>query len=375
MASNQGAKPINLALQGGGSHGAFSWGVLDRLLEDDRLVIEAVTGASAGAMNAVVLADGLANGSKEEARHALRAFWEGVGEAAKGSPIKRSPVDAWRGVWNLDSSPAYLWFDLLSRVASPYDINPFQLNPLRDLVKRLVDFDRVRACNGLQVFISATNVETGRAKVFHRHELTADHVMASACLPDMYQAVEIEGCVYWDGGYMGNPPLWPLFDHANSHDVVLVQINPFYRKGAPTKARDIFSRLNEITFNASLLRELRSIDFITSLLEAGRLEGTGYRPVYLHMIGDEAALSALGASSKLNAEEAFLQVLFERGRAAADQWLATCFAGVGERSTLDLDVVFAGEDDPLDGKRIHRDAAFRSGKPGASPGPGSGKGK
>ena len=363
MAKTSEAKAINVALQGGGSHGAFTWGVLDRLLEDDRLEIEAVTGASAGAMNAVVLADGLANGCKQEARQALRIFWEGVGEAAQASPIQRSPIDAWRGVWNLDSSPAYLWFDLLSRVASPYDINPFQLNPLRDLVKRLVNFERVRACAGLQIFISATNVETGRAKVFHREEITADHVMASACLPDMYQAVEIEGCVYWDGGYMGNPPLWPLFDNAVSNDVVLVQINPFHRKGAPTKARDIFSRLNEITFNASLLRELRSIDFITGLLKAGRLEGTGYRPVFVHMIGDEDALSALGASSKLNAELAFLHVLFDRGRAAADHWLATCFAGVGERSTLDLEAVFAGEDDPLDGKRIHRDAAFRSAKP------------
>lgn len=353
-------KRINLALQGGGSHGAFTWGVLDRLLEDDRLQIEAVTGASAGAMNAVVLADGLANGDRSEARRALAAFWMGVARAALSSPIRRSPVDTWRGVWNLDASPSYLWFDLLSRLASPYDVNPLGLNPLRDLLATLVDFDRVRSCQGLQLFISATNVETGRAKVFVREEMTADHVMASACLPDIYQAVEIGGEAFWDGGYMGNPPLWPLFDHSSSDDVVIVQINPFRRAGVPRTAREIQNRLNEITFNASLLRELRTIDFVTRLIDEGRMEGTGYRDVHVHMIGDELTLGSLGASSKLNAEFAFFHMLFDKGRQAADSWLRLHWDCLGKKSSLDLQAVFQGEEDPLDGARIHRAAAFQA---------------
>ena len=354
-------KHINLALQGGGAHGAFTWGVVDRLLEDDRIAIQAVTGASAGAMNAVVLADGLATGCKKEARAKLRAFWEGVADAAASSPFRRTPLDVWRGVWNLDSSPGYIMFDLMSRLASPYDVNPMKLNPLRDLVARLVDFDRVRAAP-LHVFVSATNVETGRPKVFHRPELTPDHVMASACLPFMYQAVEIDGVPYWDGGYMGNPPLWPLFDHSDCDDVVIVEINPVSRAGAPRTAREIMDRLNEITFNASLMRELRAIDFVTRLMEDGRLEGTGYRRVLVHAIADEASLSPLGASSKLNAEPAFLAMLFEKGRGAADRWLATKLADVGQRSTLDLRAMFGTEDDPLDGGRIDRAAAY-AGKP------------
>lgn len=351
-------KRINLALQGGGSHGAFTWGVLDRLLEDPRVEIEAVTGASAGAMNAVVLADGLARGDREEARTALRRFWEGVAHGAAMSPFRRTPLDAWRGVWNLDSSPGYVFFDLMARLASPYDINPMKLNPLRDLVSESVDFERVRGCGPLKVFLSATDVATGRAKVFKKEELTPDHVMASACLPFLYQAVEIEGRAYWDGGYMGNPPLWPLFDHCRSNDVVLVQINPFTREGVPHRAAEIYNRVNEITFNASLMRELRAIDFVTRLLDEGRLEGTGYRPVYVHMIGDEAGMRSLGASSKLNAEGAFLQLLFTQGRGAADAWLTANFDALGVRSTLDVRGIFQGEEDPLDGERIARAALY-----------------
>jgi len=357
-------KGVNLALQGGGSHGAFTWGVLDRLLEDERVQFEAVTGASAGAMNAVVLADGLANGDRAEAREALRAFWQGVARAALASPIRRSPLDAARGVWNLDASPSYVWIDLLSRLASPYDVNPWRLNPLLDLLRRLVDFERVRGCGRLQVFISATNVETGRARVFQREDITAEHVMASACLPYLYQAVEIDGEAYWDGGYMGNPPLWPLFDHSVSDDVVIVQINPFRRPGVPRSAREIQNRLNEITFNASLLRELRAIDFVTRLIEEGRMEGTGYRDVHVHMIGDELTLGSLGASSKLNAEYAFFQMLFEKGRHAADAWLKQSWNCVGAKSSLDLRTVFLDEEDPLDGARIHRAAAFQKRKVG-----------
>jgi NTE family protein len=353
-----GIKRLNLALQGGGSHGAFSWGVLDRLLEDDRIEIDSITGASAGAVNAVVLADGMASGDREQARDTLNRFWHGISDAGKYSPLRRSPQEALRGGWSLDSSPAYVWFDVLSRIASPYDLNPFNLNPLRDILKKFVDFDRVRAAQ-VKLFVSATNVETGRTKVFKRDELTADHILASACLPFMFQAVTIDGVPYWDGGYMGNPPLWPLFEHAQADDVMIVQINPIRRPGVPRTARDILNRLNEITFNASLLRELRTIDFVTRLMDEGRLEGTGYRRVLVHMVEDEMALSALGASSKLNTEHEFLDMLFAKGRQATEHWLAAHFDALGERSTVNIRDLFQGDEDALDGQRITRDARFR----------------
>lgn len=345
------AKRINLALQGGGSHGAFTWGVIDRLLEDERIAIAAVSGASAGAMNAVVLAEGLVTEGYEGARKALRHFWEGVARGAMTSPLQRTPIEALMGGWRLDTSPWFLWFDLLSRVASPYDLNPLNWNPLRDLLNELIDFEAVRACEQVKIFVSATDVQTGRPRVFRRRELTADHVMASACLPFIFQAVEIEGRPYWDGGYMGNPPLWPLFEESDSDDVLVVQINPVERAGVPRTAREILNRVNEITFNSSLLREFRAIDFVRRLREDGRLDGTGYREVFVHIIAELHDLH-LDASSKLLSEMSFLNMLHEQGRGAADRWLEKHFHAIGKRSSTDLRRLFQGEDDGLDGSQI-----------------------
>ncbi|MEO1407200.1 MAG: patatin-like phospholipase family protein [Pseudomonadota bacterium] len=358
-AANKKVRRFNLALQGGGSHGAFTWGVLDRILEDDSLEIAAISGASAGAMNAVVLADGWTRGGREEARAALSRFWTRVGEAARTSPIQRGPLGKWFNDWSLDASPAYLYFDMLTRMVSPYDLNPANIHPLRDILHEQVDFDAVKHCNDIGVHISATNVETGRVEVFDRHELSVEHVLASACLPTLFQAVEIDGVPYWDGGYMGNPPLFPLFDKSNSDDVIIVQINPIEREGAPRKARDILNRLNEITFNASLQRELRAIDFVTRLLDSGRLEGTGYRRVLVHMISHEQTLCNFGASSKLNAEQAFLNLLFERGRSIADDWLAKHRRDIGKRSSVNLRKLFDGSEDPLGMDRLTEPSEFQ----------------
>ena len=335
-------KSINLALQGGGAHGAFTWGVLDRLLEDGRLHIEAISGTSAGAMNAVVVADGIMRGGYDGARDSLRRFWQTVSEAGRGSPIQRSPINVFMGDWSLDNSPGYLFLDLFTRLASPYDLNPLNINPLRDLLDGEVDFDLVRSCDKMQLFISATNVETGRVKVFDRGELTADMVMASACLPFMFQAVEVDGVPYWDGGYMGNPVLFPFFRGCASSDVVIVQINPILREGAPRSAREILSRVNEITFNASLLREFRAIDFVSRLLEEGKLDASEYKHVLVHRIDAEEDVKPLGASSKLNPEWAFLQHLFEIGRDAGDRWLGRHFDDLGSRSTVDIRAMFQG---------------------------------
>ena len=344
---SQEKRPVNLALQGGGAHGAFTWGVLDRLLADERIEIEAISGTSAGAMNAVAVAEGMLIGGPEAARACLKRLWRAISDAAQGSPLRRTPIDVLMGNWNLDSSPVYLMFDLLGRVASPYEFNPLNLNPLRDLLEEMVDFERVRACDRLKIFVSATNVETGRAKVFERHELTADMVMASACLPFLFQAVEIDGVPYWDGGYMGNPALFPFFNASESDDVIVVQINPIFRRGAPKSAREILNRVNEINFNSSLLREFRAIDFVSRLLDEGKLNPDTYKQVLVHRISAEEHINPLGASSKMNAEWAFLQYLFDVGWRAADGWLEANFEHLGKRSTLDIRAMYQGEEKEL----------------------------
>uniref|UniRef100_UPI0035684ED2 patatin-like phospholipase family protein n=1 Tax=Halomonas sp. TaxID=1486246 RepID=UPI0035684ED2 len=276
-------KPINLALQGGGAHGAFTWGVLDALLEDGRLEIVGVSGTSAGAMNAVAMADGFTRDGPDGARAALAHFWYHISEGARTNPLRRTPIDVLMGNWSLDHNPAYHALDALSRVASPYQLNPMNLNPLRDLLEESIDFESVRRCSAFKLFISATNVETGKVKVFPRHALTADMVMASACLPSLYQAVVIDGVPYWDGGYMGNPSLFPFHGRTRSDDIVVVQINPVERTGIPRTPMEIQNRLNEISFNGSLLKELRAIEFVDRLIRQGKLSKDDYRQVKVHI--------------------------------------------------------------------------------------------
>lgn len=284
MPSKLGQRVVNLALQGGGSHGAYTWGVLNRLLEEDRLLIEGISGASAGAMNAIALAQGYTAGGRTGAKKSLHDLWENVSDMHVFSPVQRTPVDALMGNWSLNNSPSYTAFDLLSRVASPYQLNPLGINPLRVMLRNLIDFRAVRACKSIAIFISATAVKTGRARVFKRSELTADIVTASACLPTLYQAIEIGGEAYWDGGYVGNPVLWPLIYHCNSRDIVIVQINPVCRDELPTTAAEIRNRIDEITFNSSLMSEMRAISFVSKLLENGSLDPTNYKKMLIHRI-------------------------------------------------------------------------------------------
>lgn len=334
-------KGVNIALQGGGAHGAFTWGVLDKLFEDDRIWIEALSGTSAGAMNAVVAAQGMYEGGAEGARTALHDFWRAVSDAAAGSPLQRTVAGQIMGDWSLKHSPSFLWFDMLTRVASPYQLNPFDYNPLRKLVEEHVDFRKVRGCGDMQVFLSATNVETGHARIFNRDELDVDVVLASACLPTMHHTIEIEGQPYWDGGFMGNPPLYPFFKGSPSNDILIVQINPVFRPGVPKTAADIQNRLNEITFNSSLLHELRAISFVTKLLDEGTLEeGGDYQRMFLHVIQSRKRMRDLDATSKLNPEWKFLRHLFEIGRDTATNWLEAHFDDLGERSSVDVRSMF-----------------------------------
>ncbi|WP_404416591.1 patatin-like phospholipase family protein [Vreelandella aquamarina] len=341
------SKTIDLALQGGGSHGAITWGVLDRLLEDSRLTISAISGTSAGAMNAVVLADGLHYGGRDGAREALHRFWRGVSNAARFSPIQPAPWDWLMGNHSLDHSPSYLLFENLTQLVAPAKLNPLGINPLRDLVSDLVDFERVNACRTATVFVTATNVRTGRAKVFSQPEISADTVMASACLPFMFPAVEIDGEAYWDGGYSGNPALFPLVDNRDCQDLVVVQVNPFERQQAPDSARDIINRINEITFNTSLVKELRSIQLLQQLIDGQQLDAERYRSMRIHLIHAEQEVEQLSASSKLNAQWNFVSSLFEQGRRWADEWLDEHFDALGQRSTFDLDAVFSDTFEPL----------------------------
>jgi len=335
-------KSVNLALQGGGAHGAFTWGVLDKIFEDGRIWIEAISGTSAGAMNAVVAAQGMYDGGGAGAREALHAFWREVSRVGKLSPAQRGVLDRMMGNWSLDHSPAFVGFDLMTRLASPYDLNPMNLNPLRAMVGAFVDFDKVRDSEDMPIFISATNVETGRVRVFARDEITLDVVMASACLPQLFQAVEIDGVPYWDGGYMGNPVLFPFFDHSPSDDIVIVQINPVFRHGSPRTATDILNRVNEITFNASLLRELRAIDFVHRLIADGKIAEGEYRDMKVHIVEARKKMRPLGASSKMNAEWRFLEYMRDIGREAAERWIDRHYDDIGVRSTVDLHEMFAG---------------------------------
>ncbi|MEL6647972.1 MAG: patatin-like phospholipase family protein [Pseudomonadota bacterium] len=339
---NDGHRGVNIALQGGGAHGAYTWGVLDRLFEDDRIWIEGISGTSAGAMNAVVAAHGMHENGAEGARAHLRKFWRAVSDAARFSPIQRSLFARATGNWSLESSPGYMWMNFMQRLASPYDLNPLSVDPLRKIVEDIVDFDRVRRLTGMGVFLSATNVETGRIRVFEKSEVTLETVMASACLPNIYQAVEIDGVPYWDGGFMGNPPLFPFFHGSPSDDIIIVQINPVEREGTPRGAAEIQNRINEITFNASLLHELRSIDFVRRLLDAGKLDPKDYKRMHMHIISACERMIDLDASSKLNAEWSFLEHLFEIGRETADEWLSENFENLGKRSSTNIRDMFDG---------------------------------
>jgi NTE family protein len=336
----QTTKRINLALQGGGAHGAFTWGVLDHLLEDGRIEIEGITGASAGAVNAVLLADGLVRGGREEARKRLADFWRAASLGGGLPEVQRKALDRLFSFLPLEDSPMGIWVKAMSQYLSPYDFNPLNINPLKDLLERFVDFEVIRTRNTLQLFVTATNVNTGRLRIFPHDKITADAILASACLPLLFQAVEIDGVPYWDGGYLGNPSIFPLFSKTQTEDVLLIQINPLARHIKPTSSQDIVNRLNEITFNSPLMSELRAIEFVARLIDEGRLpRGTGpgkYRRINMHRIALDSSAKQLNAGSKLNTDYEFFEMLRNNGRRAARRFLDTHFDDIGARGTVDL---------------------------------------
>jgi NTE family protein len=339
---NAAQKPINLALQGGGSHGAFAWGVIDKLLEDGRLKVDGISGTSAGSMNAVVYAYGNQQGGVDGAREALEKFWHAVSDASQRfSPVKRGPWDAMLKAlgMNGDVSATFESFKFMTDAFSPYQLNPSNWNPLLDLLNEHVDFAELNGCKQTKLFLSATNVRSGKVRVFSTSEVTANAVMASACLPQLFQAVEIDGEHYWDGGYMGNPSLFPLFYSTDARDVLIVHINPIVRNTVPKTPTEIYDRVNEVTFNSSLIKELRAVAFVQKLIDEGWLKDS-YRDklkyVFIHSLRAESALGDLGAASKFFTDWPFLVDLRDRGREGASEWLAENFDAVGKRSTVDL---------------------------------------
>ena len=333
-------KRINLALQGGGAHGAFTWGVIDHLLADGRLIIGGLSGTSAGAINAVMVADGFARGGADEARRRLAEFWRAASLGSELPTAQRLAIERLFKMSPSDESPFRIWIEAMARFLSPYDVNPLNINPLKHLIEKFVDFDAVRG-GELALHVAATNVLTGELRVFSRDEITADAVMASACLPFLFRAVEIEGIPYWDGGYAGNPVVFPHFCDGMAEDVLIVQINPVTRQRAPRSSREIMSRVNEITFNAPLLAELRAIEAIDSLIDDGnRAPGRfnkGVRRRRLHRI----VLPHIGGGvdmprSKLRTDYEFFETLRKLGQRAARRFLDEHFDAIGERSTLDL---------------------------------------
>ena len=332
-------KKINLALQGGGAHGAFTWGVIDQILEDGRLTVEGISGASAGAVNAVMLADGLARGGPAEAQKRLADFWRAASLGGDLPPLQRAAVERLFSFLPLEGSPMQAWFDALSRYLSPYDLNPLNINPLTELIERFVDFEALRKSERT-LFVSATNVHTGRLRIFPREKITADVVMASACLPFLFRAVEVDGEPYWDGGFLANPPIFPFFASTESEDVLIVQINPLERQTVPTSSKDIMNRINEITFNSSLMAEFRAIDFVDRLIDQGLLvRGTApgkYRRINAHRIVLDGMGKHLTADTKLSTDYDFFEMLRLNGKRAARRFLDAHFDDIGVRSTFDL---------------------------------------
>lgn len=334
-------KTVNLALQGGGAHGAFAWGVLDALIEDGRLAFEGISATSAGAMNAAVLAHGWTEGGPAGARQALGRFWRAVADSAtRHNPWSPFAAAApWKEL-SLEHSPAWMLADLCTRMFSPYQFNPWNYNPLREVLEAHVDFAALRRQSAIKLFLAATNVETGKVRIFRSGDISADAVLASACLPLLFQAVQVDGQYYWDGGYLGNPAIYPLIYDCDARDVVIVHLSPIVRKGCPRTPAEILNRINEVSFNSSLMREMRAIAFVTSLIERGKLPADEFKRMRIHSIRADEEMARHGVSSKVDADWGFLMHLRDQGRDYAQHWLAANFRKIGRSSSVDVRAEF-----------------------------------
>jgi NTE family protein len=334
-------KSINLALQGGGAHGAFTWGVVDRLLEDERIRFDGISATSAGAMNAAALAAGMATAGHEGAKKALAGLWHQISRAALTSPLRPTLLERSFGNHSMAQSAGFVFFELMTRLFSPYEFNPLNRNPLRQVLLDSIDFDALSPTTcPIKLYLAATNVRTGKIKVFDNSEIGIDAVLASACLPFLFRAVEIGSEAYWDGGYAGNPPIFPLIYNCSSSDVLIVQLSPMRRNELPHSSMEILNRVNEISFNSSLLREMRAIRFVTRLIDDGTVVDGSLRRMRIHSIAADDVIAKLSIASKLDADWEFLTSLRDTGRRRAEQWLDAHFDRLGVESTVDLQAVY-----------------------------------
>jgi NTE family protein len=336
----QAPKKVAFALQGGGTHGAFTWGVLDYILEDGRLEIEGLSGTSAGAMNATALLQGLLKDGPGGARRELRRFWECIQNQSYLSPLKPTFYNYFMGKPKLCNTPAYIMLNLLSDVFSPYESNPFGFNPLKSILEEFFDFNALHQAKTPKLFLSATHIATGKSKIFTEKDIKIESLLASACLPFIFQAIEVDGEFYWDGGFMSNPPLHPLIHNCETHNIIVIQLTQALREKLPTTSQEIIDRHKEITFNSCLVHEIRAIDFISKLVDRGMIKDKSVKSTHIHVIRNAQVFEQLELSSVLNADPAFLKFLFEAGRATACDWLEEHFNDIGVKTTADLDKDF-----------------------------------
>lgn len=333
-------KRINLALQGGGAHGAFTWGVLDKFLELDIFTIDGISATSAGSMNAVILAQGMLSGGNEGARRLLYEFWYAMSECGKLSAVTlSSPMDYFLKPY-LNVPLNFYFFSSMINLFSPYQFNPFNIHPIRQVLDKLIDFEKIKTQSDIKLFICATNVETGKIRIFKEKDLSADVILASACLPKLFQAVEVKGDYYWDGGYLGNPAIFPLIYNTEAKDILILHVVPIVRDHVPDNVTEIDARLREISFNSSLMREMRAIAFVTKLIDEGWM-----RPEYqdrlkhinMHCLRADAALQAFPLASVYLPDWNFLLELRDLGRQAAELWLKENYAFIGKQTTINFD--------------------------------------
>jgi len=333
-------RKLNLALQGGGAHGAFTWGVLDRLLEEKDLEIVGVSGTSAGAVNGACLIYGLTQGGNEAARNVLSEFWQKNSESQQNSPLQPTIFDKMLSNGNIDFNPFFLFFSMISKSLSPYQWNPLMKNHLKELLLDVIDFNAIQKERKHKLFLTATNIRTSKVKIFHNPEITVDAVCASACLPHLFQAVEIEGEFYWDGGYIGNPAMFPLFEQTQCTDLMLIQIDNIDYNKVPTKMSEIIDRATDISFNSSLMREMRAIDFVTKIIEKGFDDDGRLIKTNIHYISTGDLMNHYSGSSKANVDWDWLCYLRENGRTKAEAWIREHYEKIGKRSSCDINCIF-----------------------------------
>jgi NTE family protein len=329
-------KSISIGMQGGGAHGAFTWGVLDYLLEDGRLNIEGASGTSAGGMNCLALAQGMAEGGKEGARKSLHRYWKILSEKSKKAGMAPTPLDNFVGGHGIGMNPLVSMMGQITKNFSPYEWNPKNKNMLEDLVKELFNFNKIANYEDLKVFLCATNVRTSKLKIFSGKEITPEAVLASACLPTLFQAVNIEGEDYWDGGFIGNPAIFPLIYNCATPDVLVILLTPQYRHNTPKTVSDIHWRMTELSLINTLTREMRAIQFVSKLIDDGIADKTKIKKVNMHLLENTQVFADLDHTSAMNSDWDFLTFLFEKGRETAGKWLEKNYDGIGERSTADL---------------------------------------